>query len=301
MRPVFSSDLPQNGQWWPHHMKILVTGSTGFIGAEVAQRLAAAGHSVVAVNLRDWRHLKLDLSGGCDAVVHCAWAGVTAQDRDNAVVQSENVGIFKWLLAELTENPPEVFLTFGSQAEIYHQPSAYARAKQECLTLLQDFFPNHAPIKMRWLWLQLFSVYGEGQAADWLIPATVKKLVRDEPLGLTPGEQELDLLHVRDVAGAVVAGLNSGAHGIYEVGSGQSVRVKDIVQALHGLTGSGSKLNFGALPYRAGQIMRACANPNEFNADTGWNPTVDLNDGLRGVVEKIRENTEKETYANCAN
>lgn len=275
-------------------MKILVTGASGFIGAAVASRLEAAGHEVVAVNLRDWRYLKLDLSGGCDAVVHCAWAGVTARDRDNAELQRENVLMFRWLLEQMMGRLPEVFITFGSQAEIYHQGSAYAKAKQECLGLLQEFFPNHSPLKMRWLWLQLFTIYGEGQSADWLIPSATEKLVRNETMPMTPGEQELDFLHVRDVAGAVLAGINSGAHGIYEVGSGHAVRLKDMIAVLRALVGSCSKLDFGALQYRSDQIMRACANPNEFNADTGWNTTVELNDGLNGVVSKIRRNLEEQ-------
>lgn len=274
-------------------MKILVTGTTGFIGAAVQSRLVAAGHEVVTVNLRDWRYPLFGFASGCEAVVHCAWAGVTAKDRDNAELQAENFWMLRFLLEELREHPPEVFITFGSQAEIYHQGSAYARAKQKCLNLLQDFLPNHCPIKMRRLWLQLFTVYGEGQSEAWLIPAMVKKLLRNETIALTPGEQEMDFLHVRDVAGAVLAGIHSGAHGIYEVGSGHAVRLKDLLLALKSITGSGSKLDFGALPYRPDQIMRACANPNEFNADTGWNPAVDLNEGLREVVEQAKAEIEK--------
>jgi len=267
-------------------LKILVTGASGFIGSEVARRLEVSGHQVARLSLQTWRYMILDSGAGYDAVVHCAWAGVRAADRDNEPLQAENVEMFKCLLGHFMEKPPEVFITFGSQAEIYHQPSAYAAAKQECLNHLQEL--SRLWPQRRWLWLQLFSVYGEHESDGWLIPAMTKKLFRNESIDLTPGEQEMDYLHVRDVASAVLAGINSSAHGVYEVGSGQSVRVKDLVQVLHGLTGSGSKLNFGALPYRPGQIMRARANPNEFNADTGWSPTVDLKDGLRRVVQHIK-------------
>jgi UDP-glucose 4-epimerase len=95
----------------------------------------------------------------------------------------------------------------------------------------------------------------------------------------------MDYLHVADAARAILAGLQSQIHGVYEVGTGQPVRVRDIVRTLAGLVPSRRDPEFGALPIRLGQIMRACANPGPFIRDTGWRPQITFDAGLRSLVE----------------
>ncbi|MEN9753467.1 MAG: hypothetical protein RL670_1158, partial [Actinomycetota bacterium] len=70
-------------------MKIAVTGSTGFVGSNIAEVLVNSGHDVVGLVRREpdrqllWGHSLVDFAnedalaealGGFDAVVHCAIA-----------------------------------------------------------------------------------------------------------------------------------------------------------------------------------------------------------------------------------
>ncbi|ETR66101.1 MAG: hypothetical protein OMM_13253 [Candidatus Magnetoglobus multicellularis str. Araruama] len=46
----------------------------------------------------------------------------------------------------------------------------------------------------------------------------------------------------------------------YEIGSENQVSIKDIVNLIHDLVQSKSKLNFGAIPYRQNEIMHSTSN-----------------------------------------
>jgi nucleoside-diphosphate-sugar epimerase len=63
--------------------------------------------------------------------------------------------------------------------------------------------------------------------------------------------------------------------------------LRDLVYQLARLIDSKSLLNFGALPYRAGQVMYAVADPVSFFNVTGWRPLVSLDEGLRGMIQKL--------------
>jgi nucleoside-diphosphate-sugar epimerase len=266
-------------------MKILITGASGLVGAAVAQRLESEGYDVVRLKLRPDTVVETcpELSQAYEGVVHCGWEGVEAADRRNIEMQRRNIRVFEDLMEYVSYFPPRWFITFGSQAELYQPGTPYSQAKQACREVLEA---TALQTGMRYLWLQLFSLYGDQPGQKWLIPCVTAKLLRHEPIDLTGGEQTMDFLHVSDVASAVVAGINSEAIGIYQVGSGNGFKVRAIVTALHGLTHSKSVLNWGALPYRSDQVMNACADPRAFQRETGWLPLTDFHEGLYAVVDR---------------
>lgn len=269
-------------------MKILLTGATGFIGSEVLAQLQRAGHAVTCVSLWNWWRSGLpeELNDAHDAIIHCAWGGVGATDRDDFEAQQRNIELFARLLACAEKNPPKVIIGFGSQAELYRPETQYGAAKKVCREMIRRYGDTaHA----RWLWLQFFSVYGEGESEQWLIPYLTRKFLKHEPVDLTPADQEMDYMHVSDAAKAVLAGLHSEACGVFQVGAGCSWKLREIVQKLHSYTDSRSRINFGALPYRPDQIMSVRSRPESFAAITGWNRDVSLTDGLESVVGHIRQ------------
>jgi nucleoside-diphosphate-sugar epimerase len=263
-------------------MKILITGASGFIGSHLCDLMS--NEDVTPCHLRDWQTMGLpsELDEQYDVVIHAAWGGVDSAGRANFDLQIANVRLFEAVMSRISARPPKLFISFGSQAEIYQTDTIYSRSKNECLRMLVDSAP------CRWLWLRLYSLYGEGEGSQWLIPSITRKLLANEPIDLTAGSQEMDYLHVRDAATAVAMAIDSQAMGIYDVGSGRPVKLRDLVEKLHALTGSKSELRFGALPYRADQIMRAKACSHDFIHQTGWQPTVDFDSGLKAVVQHIK-------------
>lgn len=305
------------------YMKILLTGSTGFIGKRMLPALEAAGHVVVTFD-RSRTFLRW-IRGPFDAVIHLAWGGVSAVRRNDFDIQTGNVSQFGQMLENCKlEWKPKTFISFGSQAE-YGQGAnrneyrrwkmedgqqygiavpecAYGASKAACLNHLALFGWQHP--ELRWLWLRLFSVYGPGEGPEWFIPSTVRKMRSGEPLLFTPGEQELDYLHVDDVCRAVVAALcerrhcePNGGHrpplqnGAYDLGSGKPVKLKVVVDQLAAILKPSQPLQFGALPYRPNQIMRACANTDLWK-QLGIQPQIHFTEGLKQTAQAISENAD---------
>ena len=268
-------------------MKILITGATGFIGKAVGSLLEQCGHDLVSVSLSGWwrNGLPAEVDAPYDAIIHCAWGGVDAAGRNDFELQQQNIDLFSQLLHRSAMAGTKAFISFGSQAEIYQPETHYGAAKLECQRLMKHVGELG---KMRCVWLQLFSVYGEGQGEQWLIPGLIRKLLANLPIDLTPGDQRMDFLHVRDVALAVLSVLTCDVRGVYEVGSGHEHSLLQVAEFLHALTFSSSLLNWGAIPYRADQVMLACADPYDFHSATGWQPRTDFIVGLRDTIKHIK-------------
>ncbi len=88
--------------------------------------------------------------------------------------------------------------------------------------------------------------------------------------------------------GEVPANAPRGGFANYDIGSGNPVPVRDLVELIHKLTGSRSRLSFGALPYRAGEPMLTRADPSALLA-LGWRPLVQLPEGLARTIEAERK------------
>jgi nucleoside-diphosphate-sugar epimerase len=134
-------------------------------------------------------------------------------------------------------------------------------------------------------WLRLFSSYGPDDDPSWLIPYLVRTLLAGERPKLTKGEQVWDYIHVDDVAHAIVAALDSGAQGIFNLGSGQGRPLREIVECLRDAIDPALPLGFGEVEYRPDQVMHLESDIGALCAATGWAPRVTLEQGLAGTIQ----------------
>ena len=298
-------------------MNIFVTGGTGFIGSHVCRALLQAGHSPVCLK-RKASSLErcLDFCGRVQwvehdsaswtqaviaakpqVVIHCAWAGVTAGERDDWKIQAESIALFLELMRVAEAAGVKQFIALGSQAEYgfikdrvneQHpcQPvTAYGISKRACLTLLEGFARQR---QMSYVWLRLFSIYGPGEGAQWFLPGLIRKMKSGQPLPLTGCEQRYDYLHVQDLALGILAVLrHSEQGGVFNLSSNASVPLKQLVQRLKEYTGCVAEPAFGALPYRSGQSMRLEGDSTRFYETFAFRPQISLDEGLRRLASEM--------------
>jgi nucleoside-diphosphate-sugar epimerase len=120
-------------------------------------------------------------------------------------------------------------------------------------------------------------------------------LAGDRP-ALTLGEQRWDYLYVDDAVEALVgAALASDSTGVFNLGSGNAVAVRQIVEYVRDLIDPSLSLGFGELPYGAQQIMHLQADISRLHRATGWEPRVTLEQGLRTTVEWSRAQLASQT------
>jgi nucleoside-diphosphate-sugar epimerase len=295
--------------------KILVTGGTGFVGARVVRQLVEQGREVAVLMRASSNSRRIDdLLGRCtvipgdlaqieaargalthfspEAVVHLAWDGVKGADR-NSAVQMDNVvaSINLYRLAE--KIGCRHFVGLGSQAEYgplsgrisetaaTRPTTAYGAAKLATGLVLER---TAAASGRPFAWLRLFSSYGPDDDPSWLIPYLIRSLLAGEKPSLTKAEQIWDYMHVNDVAAGVVAALDAGACGLFNLGSGQERPLRDIISMIRDAIDLSLPLGFGEVPYRPDQVMHLAADITALSSASGWSPTVSLESGIAETV-----------------
>ena len=140
------------------------------------------------------------------------------------------------------------------------------------------------------------NVYGGGdQNRSRLVPGTVAALLDGrKPLIRSDGSPQRDFLHVRDAVAAylaLVVALEAGAARgeAFNAGGGEPHRVLDIVTALCRLSDTGIDPDVQGSGTPPGEIHRQWLDSSKLHALTGWQPGVDLSDGLAETLRWYRE------------
>jgi nucleoside-diphosphate-sugar epimerase len=279
-------------------VRIAVTGASGFIGAHVVERLRAAGdealalvrkgaqaprlagHTVHEVDLEDATALRRWLDAHRpDAVVHLAWY---ARPKDY-LVSSENaaslamttglasavfasgcprlVGVGTCLEYARSERPL-------AETDPVGPASPYARAKHDAWRRASDLAARAGG---ELAWARVFHLYGPGEDPSRLVPTVASALARGEPIDVTAGEQVRDYMHVVDVAAGLVALARPGASGVYNVCSGTSRPLKELLLAIGRIWGREDLIRLGARPYASDEVMHLAGRSDRLRA-LGWTP-----------------------------
>ena len=144
---------------------------------------------------------------------------------------------------------------------------------------------------MKLAWLRLFYLYGPFEDKRRLVPSVITSLLSGGLAEVTPGEQIRDYLHVEDAASAMWAVAASEATGVFNVGSGIPVMVKDVVHHLAAVIERNDLVRLGALDYRQDDPMFICANNKRLVDNTKWEPKIALKQGLRQTIDWWRCHT----------
>jgi nucleoside-diphosphate-sugar epimerase len=95
------------------------------------------------------------------------------------------------------------------------------------------------------------------------------------------------MLHVGDVAMANLAVLEKGSGGTFHISTGIAVTVNDLYRKLALLTDYRMKPNYG--PARKGDVYRIALDNERAHRELGWEPHVNLEEGLSLTVDYFRE------------
>ncbi|WP_419801116.1 NAD-dependent epimerase/dehydratase family protein [Mucilaginibacter sp.] len=293
--------------------KVLVTGITGFLGSAIAEKLLSENFDVVGLmrpnsdvwRCKDftskvfwvevnehWRQNLLDQSP--DIIIHCAWMGVGSGSRNNWNEQIKNIEFLTNLLEIGAEISVKKIIFLGSQAEygrmfekVNEQKmaaalDAYSAVKLSSLEIVKAFCSLN---NIKWVWLRVFSVFGEKEDESWLIPALIKIMQKNNEMDLTEGQQKYAYLYVLDFAKFIhKIVIHQVPSGIYNLSSDTTRSIRSIAESIRDLVNPSFKLNFGAIPYRPNQSMYVEGDISKLTGSIGEIDFTDFELALRKTI-----------------
>lgn len=293
-------------------MRAFVTGGHGFVGGWLCQHLAAEGDDVVApedVDVTDGDAIRAAVEAATPEVVyHLAalphvgesWADPARTFHVNAV------GTLHVLAAARAVSPMPKVLIVGS-AEVYGKvhpdelpitedhpvrpatPYAVSKVAAEYLAM-QAFLGYGQPV----ISARAFNHAGPGQVPTFAVSDFARQVVEAQRSGgtalrvgnLSPRR---DFTDVRDVVRAYRLLMTDGGAGeVYNVCSGEAVKIEDLARRMIGLAGVDLELEVDPALARPVDIPVLLGDPSKLQKATGWAPEIPLDDTLRDTLEHWR-------------
>lgn len=257
--------------------KVLVTGSTGFVGYPTVRALTAAGHDTVCV-VRPGRVQELaafdvemvecedvfaqpaawwaETLAGFEMVIHLAWYAEPGKyltsDRNMDCMTgtlslargAAEAGVKRFVGVGTCF---EYDLTGGNlSVETPLSPSTpYAAAKAATYTFLNAWFEGK---ETEFLWARLFYLYGEREDPRRLVAYLHQQLRDGKSVDLTDGTAVKDYMDVRDAAELLVRDAMSARQGATNICSGRGISIRALAEQVADEYGRRDLLNFGARP-----------------------------------------------------
>jgi UDP-glucose 4-epimerase len=135
--------------------------------------------------------------------------------------------------------------------------------------------------------LRYFNVYGPGQSKEYagVISIFIERALKGEPLIIYgDGNQERDFVYVDDVVDANIAAVSySGSEKVFNIGSGQSIKLRELADLIIKLCNSKSKIIFKKTRY--GDLFYSCADITKAKNELNWKPKIGLKIGLKKTIE----------------
>jgi UDP-glucose 4-epimerase len=282
-------------------IKVLVTGSSGFIGSHVSHTLQSRHYRVLGYDLADLRFKRRQdilnrkfLSNVVrifepNWIIHLAaqvFLKPSLEDPQNDAMLNI-IGTLNVLEVARRYDCHVVYSSSGAvYGNNYQYPepvSPYGVSKLTAERYCQLYTKLYnIPIVV----FRFSSIYGKGRKPT-SINLILEKALKDEVIEVTGnGEQTRDFTHVSDVVEAINMAVDGKfPSGIYDIGTGTSTSINELTHLIERLINK--KITIRYLP-----AIDADPKRNELNvskaAQYGFKAKISLTDGLKQLIEEMK-------------
>lgn len=218
-----------------------------------------------------WRYFETNctaLTKIVESLVKISWLKKWVQISSSEVYGSVNEPI-----TEMTSlNPSTPYSVSKAAADFYLMAMAHAR---------------NFPVNI----IRPSSVYGPGQQLHRIIPKAILCALLRRKLSLEGGGAIIkSFLHTDDLSRAICLVAEQGPIGqIYHVGPGEGTAIHYLVEKIFQKTGASFQDFVKISPARAGHDTQSLLNYSRITQELGWNPHVNLDKGLDGMIEWAKQ------------
>jgi len=291
--------------------RVLITGSSGFVGQHLAGLLGEHGYSVhcldriapqglpegcqpLVADLGDAASLG-DLAPEWFGVIHLAGASIPSLFKTNAPVIA-NLQLTLNLLEHL--QAARVLLVsschvYAPSGQLRHEdgpiaPQGGYGLSKHLLEQLAPHFQDRLDIRIA----RPFNHLGPGLRPELMVPSLLRRLAADPgevaaPVVMQGQNNVRDFIDVRDVVSAYLAILEMEApvHRTFNVCTGRPTSVADVVETVLDLKGSHRPIQFQDQPMSRDDIPFLVGDPSRLMDHSGWSPRFSLRDSLATMLE----------------
>lgn len=306
---------------------ILVTGASGFVGANLFKMVLAQRSDVFALVRREkgWRLadiddenvIALDLNDsaatknlvgslGMKTVFDCASYGAYSFEEDPSLIYRTNHQSLVEFVTLLQGQPLAAYVHAGSSSEYgsncagpeESEPclpnSHYAVSKVAAASYLSYVGKTQAfPVVN----LRLYSVYGPLEDSSRLIPNLVRSALQGRLPPFVDPNTSRDFIYVDDVCAAFIMAATKMQPDLYgenfNIGSGRKTTIADLAETARAVFGVADEPQYGKMQGRAWDLADWYANPAKAKALLGWEPTTELAEGLKLTADWVGQLSEE--------
>lgn len=288
--------------------RILLFGSTGFLGKSILDAISKDGNEIFTLNRSNWDEKSLN-SFSADILkpvsyvqlikqinpqilITTAWATTDGfwHSESNYDYMRATINLADFALSGNVEH----FIGLGSSAEL--NPIVFNSASKKDLKPSTEYGKSKAEAGLRiseiakvygknFSWLRVFQAYGRYEKESRLIPLVIQCLSSGEKIELQNASKVLDWIHTEDVAGAVSFLLQKDFPDHFlDVGTSKGTSVLGVVMRIATLLGSDKGLIKVPIQESGFLTSRLVCSPESALFREGWRPRVSLDEGLLKVV-----------------
>ncbi|MCK4364480.1 MAG: NAD(P)-dependent oxidoreductase [Thermoplasmatales archaeon] len=292
-------------------MRVFITGGTGFIGTHLIKNLQDSNHDILLLTLEgeelpeafpvNIKTIEGNLSNidkwqnkiekfQPDATIHMAWEGLPNYDYKTSARNLEYGIKFITMLSEVgckrvicTGSCWEYGKKHGkiSEDEMPVSTNSFTAAKNALNIMGHEIAKEN---NMNFIWTRLFYVYGSGQRSYSLIPHIINCIKNGKKPEIKTPDAKNDFVYAEDVVNALSMILEKcNKSTVYNIGSGHSTSVKDVVEIVC------QNYDFDCKISSDHQVNKSSvdfyADISKIKKETGWEPKTSIQEGIKNTVK----------------
>jgi dolichol-phosphate mannosyltransferase len=299
--------------------RCLVTGGTGFVGANLARSLLRDGHEVhllVRPEHTAWRieeirtDIRMHLPDLSDAqavskmiegikpewIFHLAAHGAYSWQTDIARIFQTNLLGTIHLVEACMQAGFESFIHTGTSSEYgfkdhapmeteWLEPNSHYAVAKASATLYCRYTAQTQ--KANLTTLRLYSAYGPYEDENRLMPTLIRHGLQGEWPPLVSPDTARDYVYVEDVSEAcILAAMTQPREfgAIYNLGTGKSTTLREVASIARRVLGIQAEPEWGTMPARAWDTSIWQADSHKIQAELSWCPRHSFEEGFARMV-----------------
>ena len=302
--------------------KAIVTGANGFLGIALCKELVSQNIEVIAIvkdenenisEIVDLKGLKIiycDLSeieslyelvsdDDIDVMFHFAWIGSVGDLRGDSNIQTLNIKYTCNAVKACYKLNCKRFIFASSIMEYEIQAimnteispginTLYSSAKVGANYMARAL---SCSLGIDYIRTVISNIYGPGEKNTRLINSTLRKMLNNEKCSFSSGEQMYDFIYITDAAKAFVAVAKKGfSNRTYYIGSCCPKPLKKFLIELRDQVAPKLEIGLGEIPFNGISLSYEEFDINAVKRDTGFEPTVSFEEGIKNTFKWIKEN-----------